>query len=172
MLISFSHDAVAKEWFVAPDGAGSGTKAAPLGAVQAALLVAQPGDTVLLRAGTYRESIRTIRNGGAGAPITLRAEDARRPQLTTPGTVIQIDHSYIVVNTPSTPYARRTAVNVSDRVSSIVPRRGSAAIEPRLHDIGAAVNAHRGFAYPSLPERGRAHRRARHRRGAVRGRRL
>jgi len=144
LLVFFPATAKAREWFVAPDGTGDGTKAAPLGAVQAALLAARPGDSVLLGAGTYRESIRTIRNGWAGAPITLRAEDARRPVvLTTAGTVVQIDHSFIVMENVivDAAYARRTAVNVSDRVSSIVLRRVEVRRSGRdCVDIGAAVN--------------------------------
>lgn len=143
-VLAYSHDVFAREYFVAPNGTGNGTKAAPFGTVQEAVLVAQPGDTVLIKDGTYRESIRTIRNGTAGAPIVLRAEDAQRPVVvTTAGRVLQIDHSFIVVENivADAAYARRTAVSVNDRVASIVLRRVEVRRSGRdCVDIGAAVN--------------------------------
>jgi predicted secreted protein len=44
------------------------------GALQAALDLAEPGDTVVLAAGVYRESALMRRSGRAGAPITIEAE--------------------------------------------------------------------------------------------------
>ncbi len=144
MLTSFSHTATAKEWFVAPGAAGSGTKAAPFGAVQAALDAAQPGDTVLVQTGTYKESIRTVRNGSAGAPITIRAHDESGPVvLIIRGTVLQIDHSFVVVEKLifDAAYAARTAVKVSAGIQSIVLRRVQVRRSSRdCVDVGAAVN--------------------------------
>ncbi len=143
-FLASSQVAFAREWFVAPNGHGNGTKAAPFGTVQEAVLAAQPGDTVLIGSGTYPESIRTIRNGSASAPIVLRGEDARRPAIiTTPGRVLQIDHSFIVVENivADAAYARRTAVSVNDRVASVALRRVEVRRSSRdCVDIGAAVN--------------------------------
>ena len=144
MLTSFSANAVAREWVVAPYGAGTGTARAPFGAVRAALLVAQPGDTVLVRAGTYEESVRTVRNGATGAPITLRAENGHGPVvMTTHGTVLQIDHSFVVVEglVVDAAYAPHTAVKVSAGVQSFVMRHVEVRRSGRdCVNIGAAVN--------------------------------
>ena len=60
-------------WFVAPGGADSspGTLAAPFATIQHAANVAQPGDTVFVRGGTYRETITPARAGASGAPIVF-----------------------------------------------------------------------------------------------------
>ena len=98
MFTSIPASAAATEWFVAPGGTGTGTERAPFGTVQAGLLVAQPGDTVLVRAGIYKEAVRTVRNGSADAPITLRAESGSRSVvITTDGKVLRVDHSFFVV---------------------------------------------------------------------------
>lgn len=87
----------AAEWFVAPGGTGNGTSAAPFGRVQHGISAAQPGDTVTVLPGTYAESLQTVRNGSAAAPIVIRAERARAATLTTAGRVLRVDHAYIVV---------------------------------------------------------------------------
>jgi hypothetical protein len=88
----------AAEWFVAPGGAGSGTASAPFGRIQDAVDVAQAGDTVTIRPGTYLGSVRTVRNGTPGSPIKIRAVTERGSVLlTTPGRVLKVDHAYITV---------------------------------------------------------------------------
>src|SRR5688572_1234655 len=90
--------AEAAEWFVAPGGSGTGSRTAPFGRIQDAIAVAQPGDTVTLRAGTYRESIRTVRHGSAKLPIRVRATGERGSVLVTvPGRVLTVDHAYFTV---------------------------------------------------------------------------
>lgn len=58
---------------VTPDGddANTGTEAAPLSSVQEGLRRAQPGNTVQLHPGEYREIVRTTRDGELDRPITL-----------------------------------------------------------------------------------------------------
>ena len=90
--------AEATEWFVAPRGSGSGTTSAPFGGIQDALTVAQPGDTVTVRPGTYAESIRTRRGGSPGLPIRVRAEGPRGSVLVTArGQVLRVNHPYVVI---------------------------------------------------------------------------
>ena len=96
MLLAMPGEAA--EWFVAPAGTGSGSKADPLGRIQDALNIAQPGDIITLRAGTYRESVRTVRHGTARAPIRVRAVGERGSVLiTAPGRVLTVDHAYFTV---------------------------------------------------------------------------
>jgi hypothetical protein len=129
---------------VRPGGAGTGTKQTPFGTIQAALLVAQPGDVVLVRTGTYTEAIRTVRHGSAGAPITLRADDASGPVvITIRGTVLQIDHSFVVVEkmTFDAAYAARYVITIGDSIESVVLRGVQVRRSSRdCIDVGAAVN--------------------------------
>ena len=81
------------------DGA-DGTQAAPLRSIQAALDRAEPGTTINLAPGEYREQPVTMRAGEPGAPITIRGPEtgqdrAGRYQATLYGTgrVFSIDHS-------------------------------------------------------------------------------
>lgn len=60
-------------YYVAPDGAtsGSGSREDPLRSIQHALEFAEPGETVHLLPGRYRERVATVRAGGPDAPITI-----------------------------------------------------------------------------------------------------
>ncbi len=62
-------------WFVAPGGDDSnpGTFALPYQTLETALKSVLPGDTLYLRAGTYREQLTPRRSGTATAPITIVA---------------------------------------------------------------------------------------------------
>ena len=64
----------AAEFHVAPDGndTNPGTKARPFATIQAAVNKLQPGDTCLIRAGVYRETVTFPRSGTADKPITLK----------------------------------------------------------------------------------------------------
>jgi len=62
---------------IASDG-NAGTEASPLLTIGAAAKIAQPGDTVLIRAGLYRECVVPARGGKEGAPIVYRAADDER----------------------------------------------------------------------------------------------
>ncbi len=65
---------LARDYFVAPGGANgnAGTIVAPLATIQYALSLAQPGDTVQVRTGTYFEKLNWARSGTAGNLITLK----------------------------------------------------------------------------------------------------
>ena len=60
-------------WYVATWGnnAAAGTLAAPFESIEKAAEVAQPGDTVYVRGGTYHETIRPWSSGTRGAPIVF-----------------------------------------------------------------------------------------------------
>jgi regulation of enolase protein 1 (concanavalin A-like superfamily) len=99
MLLSLSVSAAdATEWFVAPGGTGTGTSAAPFGRIQDALMAAQPGDTVTVRAGTYRTAISTVRHGSRTSPIVVRAATRGTAIVTLPGNVLSLDHAHHVVD--------------------------------------------------------------------------
>jgi hypothetical protein len=62
------------------DDAAPGTLAAPLRTIQRAVDLAQPGNTIFIRGGTYAPStnIQLLKSGTAGQPITLRNYNAER----------------------------------------------------------------------------------------------
>ncbi len=67
--------AEAASYYVSPQGndANPGTAlGAPLRTIQKAINAAQPGDTILVRDGTYRETVSTPRSGTATARITIQ----------------------------------------------------------------------------------------------------
>lgn len=63
--------ASAHVYYVATNGnnANAGTLTAPFGTIQQAANVAMPGDTVYVRGGTYRETVRPATSGTAQKPI-------------------------------------------------------------------------------------------------------
>ncbi len=63
-----------KTIYVAPGGTGDGSKASPLGTIQAAVDQAQPGDTVLVAPGVYRESLIVRKSGKPDAYICIKGE--------------------------------------------------------------------------------------------------
>ncbi len=74
----------ASELYVATNGddKAAGSPAAPFHTIQRAFDQASPGDTIVLREGTYREAI-SLKNksGKEGAPITLTAYKDEKPVL-------------------------------------------------------------------------------------------
>jgi hypothetical protein len=133
--------ASAAEWFVASGGTGPGTAAAPLGRIQAAIDMAQPGDTVTVRPGSYAEALRTIRHGARGRPIRLRAAAPRGSVVvSTPGRVLRVPHADVVVEglVLDGQYASADTVVVSDAAHRFVLRDTEVRRSGRdLIDLGA-----------------------------------
>ncbi len=83
LALALATPAAAREWRVAPGGAGGGTPD-----LQDVLARVRPGDVVTLAPGEYRVSLVTRVDGTAAAPITLRGpasavlrSDGRRGRL-------------------------------------------------------------------------------------------
>jgi hypothetical protein len=99
LLCGLAYPAAATEWHVAPGGSGRGTAASPFGRIQQAIASAQPGDVVVIAAGRYEESLRTVRDGRPDAPITLRAAAPDdRPVVVASGRVFTWRHAYVVLD--------------------------------------------------------------------------
>ena len=73
-LSLISCHALAADYFVATNGtdANPGTEAQPLATIQAGVNKLQPGDTLLVRGGTYRETVTFPKSGTPEKPITLK----------------------------------------------------------------------------------------------------
>ncbi len=70
-------------YYVSPSGSDSaaGTLEQPFATVQHGVNKLLAGDTLVLRAGNYHESVTVARSGTAGAPITLAAYSGETPTL-------------------------------------------------------------------------------------------
>lgn len=88
---------LARTWTVAPGGQGNGSAQAPFGRLQDAIDRAQPGDVVLVKAGRFVESVRTVRPGRMSAPIRIEAAAPGTVVLSAPGRVLSVGHSDIQV---------------------------------------------------------------------------
>src|SRR5262245_25631020 len=95
ILICFmSNSSFAQTFYVAITGnnANPGTAAQPWRTIAKAASTLTAGQTAIVNAGTYNESVTTARSGSANARITLRAS----------GTVVTktftVDHSYITID--------------------------------------------------------------------------
>jgi hypothetical protein len=80
-------------YYVAPEGSDGnpGTLEAPWLTIQHALDTLHPGQRVLVRAGTYTQSLVMNRAGTATAPITVRAYPGERP-VVHPGGIGSMDY--------------------------------------------------------------------------------
>lgn len=74
LLLASLAAARAAEYHVAPagDDANPGTMGKPFATLQAAVNRLQPGDTLFIRGGVYRETVTFPRSGAEGMPITLK----------------------------------------------------------------------------------------------------
>ena len=81
--LALSLDLSAAQYSVSPGGddAAGGTVAAPWKTLAHAAAQAQPGDTVTLRQGVYRESLVTQRSGTASAPIIFQGASGEEAVL-------------------------------------------------------------------------------------------
>src|SRR4029079_18282599 len=84
ILAGASLPATATTYYVATSGndANSGkSTSAPFRTVQRAANVVNPGDTVLIRNGNYREDIEAKRGGTASAPVTFQNYPNEHPVI-------------------------------------------------------------------------------------------
>jgi hypothetical protein len=87
LLIAFlALAASAADYYVAPNGddAGDGSAERPWATLQSAVTRIAPGDSIIVRAGTYA-GFRASAAGRAGAPLTIRAASGERVVLDRPG---------------------------------------------------------------------------------------
>ena len=122
---TLSSPASATEWFVAAGHSGSGSSQSPFGRIGDAIDVAQPGDTVTVRSGTYREVLRTSRSGRPDAPVVVRAEGERGTVVVTAaGRVLTVAHAYVSIEglVLDGQYGADDLVRVSSAASGLVLR--------------------------------------------------
>ena len=86
------------DWHVAAGGTGDGSVESPFGRLQEALDVSQPGDTIVVGPGVYRERLASVRSGTPGAPITIRAKKRGSATMTANGRVLTVGHAHLVLD--------------------------------------------------------------------------
>ena len=124
-------------YYVALTGndSNAGTLEAPFGTIGRGMEAAQPGDSVLLRGGVYRETISAARSGLAGQPITIASYNGEQVTIsagqavdgpwteTSPGSGI-----YWSPTTASLPASFWTSFTAQAGGTQIVERSGSLVV--------------------------------------------
>jgi PKD repeat protein len=109
------------------DDANDGSEAAPLRGIQAALDLAQPGDSVMVQSGTYNETLVFPRSGAADAWITLQAQPGHAVTIDATGIPIAdywqgavtiADVSYVRVQGLRVEHSARTGI-IANRASHV-----------------------------------------------------
>lgn len=75
-----------------------GSESAPLKTIQAAINLAQPGNTIILAPGTYLQDAVSKRNGLPGSPITIKGPPTAVIKGGGNGRIIEINHDYITLD--------------------------------------------------------------------------
>lgn len=90
--------------------------------VQTAIDAAMPGDVVLIKPGTYAESLKTVRAGATGMPITIRGEAGAT--ISSKATLLEVNHAFITVENLvfDAQYALVDGIIVEDAGASFVLR--------------------------------------------------
>jgi plastocyanin/regulation of enolase protein 1 (concanavalin A-like superfamily) len=85
-------------YYVATTGndANAGTDAAPFRTIQKAVSIVNPGDTVLVKAGTYTGSLLFTRSGAANAYITIK--NYQNDNVILSGTNPTVKASYLIIS--------------------------------------------------------------------------
>jgi len=92
--------AASVDYYVSPDGSdtNAGTVSTqPFKTIQHAMDLAQPGARITLAPGMYAQDIRSVRDGAAGAPITLAGPTDAVVQGGGAARIIEINHDYLAL---------------------------------------------------------------------------
>ncbi|MEM7131410.1 MAG: LamG-like jellyroll fold domain-containing protein [Chloroflexota bacterium] len=78
-----AYGAEGRTYYVAPNGNNghSGSETEPLKTIQKAVNLANAGDTIYVRSGTYHEQVRITKSGASGRPIRLLAYPGEQPVI-------------------------------------------------------------------------------------------
>lgn len=139
---------VSGNWYVGGPGASNSnpgnTINAPFATIQAALNVATPGHTVIVREGIYRETIIPVNNGTSANPITIKAQPGENAIISGLNTIDDTGwtvHSGNIykktITLPVTGYAATLTTNTSLLANQIF-KDGEMMIEarwPKLNNI-------------------------------------
>lgn len=130
--------------FVAPNGSDSapGTLRRPWRTVQRALDVLEPGETVFVRAGTYRENLSFARAGTRTKTITIRSYPRERVVLRPDAN----DPSYPLLIKTGAAYARLQGFVIE---GSSIPNRVNVYVTGKAHDIELSRSEIRGAEHGS-----------------------
>lgn len=78
---------------------GDGSVSRPFSSIQAALYTAQPGQTILVQDGTYKEALFIRRGGNAQeGPITILAQNKGQVKITKKERLLTVNHAHIIIS--------------------------------------------------------------------------
>ena len=87
-------------YFINPEGSNKNdglSPSTPLRFIQRAVDIAQPGDTIHLAPGHYRQDIQSVRAGTEGAPIKITGPQSAVVHGVASNRMVQIHHDYITL---------------------------------------------------------------------------
>lgn len=100
--------ALATDYYATPSGGSSSASSCPTTApctAGRAMSLAQAGDSVIFKNGTYSFQLATVRNGTSSAPIRIRAENRRQAIFQFPSNpsggkprLVSIEHDWIILS--------------------------------------------------------------------------
>jgi len=124
--------ASAADYYVAPDGddAAAGSASAPWHSIRHAIAEASPGDTVLIKGGTYREWVNIDKSGTADAWLTVKAVPGERVVIDGTG-VDPGDWWHGLVNVQGVSHVRVQGLRVQKSTHWAIMVRDASDIEIR-----------------------------------------
>ena len=107
-------------WYVSVSGsdANAGTVALPFKTINTALTWANPGDTVMLRGGTYNGTVSFSRSGTAGKNITVKAYPGEKPVLD--GSNISISGWQAILTLKDIQYITLDGLDICNLTSALI----------------------------------------------------
>lgn len=125
--------------------ANPATEQQPLKTISAAAKLASPGDTVLVRAGIYRERVTPERGGAPGAPVTYAAAPGEKvvikgSEVFSPQWVRSAENVYAGKLDPArfsgvNPFHRTISINAGDKSRAARPAEAGKPLEETLGQV-------------------------------------
>jgi hypothetical protein len=98
VTLGLAGQALAADWHVdaSASSGGTGSSDDPFATIAEGMAAAMPGDTVIVRAGTYEEQLASVRDGGEGSVVTVAAAGGDEGDVIVQheGRTLEVTHSF------------------------------------------------------------------------------